>query len=73
MKIMNYYYKKLNVTSNDTLEYMTLIIWDSLILSKNEIQFQHVISTMQAKIEEYDRDKENFLLNAKNLFKVLFP
>jgi len=24
---------------------------------------------MQAKIEEYDKDKENFLLNAKNLFK----
>jgi len=27
---------------------------------------------MQAKIEEYDKDKENFLLNAKNLFKVFF-
>jgi len=27
---------------------------------------------MQAKIEEYDRDKDNFLINAKSLFKVFF-
>lgn len=31
---------------------------------------KYVIETMQAKVEECDKDRDNFLLNAKHLFKV---